>query len=116
MYDHIQRLSFHMPDHDNMQTGELLSRATSDLDAIRRFFADQAIGVGRILLLFSVNFVAIMLLNVQLALMSIIVVPLIALMSLFFFGRISSRYEQVQEQEARVSTTLQENSEPAFAW
>ena len=107
MYDHIQRLSFTY--HDNMQTGELLSRATSDLDAIRRFFADQAIGVGRILLLFSVNFVAIMLLNVQLALMSIIVVPLIALMSLFFFGRISSRYEQVQEQEARVSTTLQEN-------
>ncbi len=107
MYDHIQRLSFTY--HDNMQTGELLSRATSDLDAIRRFFADQAIGVGRILLLFSVNFVAIMLLNVQLALLSIIVVPLIALMSLFFFGRISSRYEQVQEQEARVSTTLQEN-------
>ena len=107
MYDHIQRLSFTY--HDNMQTGELLSRATSDLDAIRRFFADQAIGVGRILLLFTVNFFAIMLLNVQLALISVIVVPLIALMSLFFFGRISTRYEQVQEQEAKVSTTLQEN-------
>ncbi len=107
MYDHIQRLSFTY--HDNMQTGELLSRATSDLDAIRRFFADQAIGVGRIILLFIVNFLAIMLLNVQLALVSIIVVPLIALMSLFFFGRISRLYEHLQEQEARVSTTLQEN-------
>src|SRR3954468_14461749 len=66
MYDHMQRLSFTY--HDNMQTGELLSRATSDLDAIRRFFADQAIGVGRILLLFTINFAAILLLNVQLAL------------------------------------------------
>ncbi len=107
MYDHMQRLSFTY--HDNMQTGELLSRATSDLDAIRRFFADQAIGVGRILLLFTVNFVAILLLNVQLALVSVIVVPFVALMSLFFFGKISKRYERVQEQEARVSTTLQEN-------
>lgn len=107
MYDHIQRLSFTY--HDNMQTGELLSRATSDLDAIRRFFSDQAIGVGRIILLFTINFVAIMLLNVQLALISIIAVPFIALMSFFFFGRISRLYERLQEQEAKVATTLQEN-------
>ncbi|MBA3872575.1 MAG: ABC transporter ATP-binding protein [Anaerolineae bacterium] len=107
MYDHIQRLSFTY--HDNMQTGELLSRATSDLDAIRRFFADQAIGVGRILLLFTVNFIAIMTLNVQLALISVVVVPFIALLSLFFFGRISRLYENLQNQEAKVSTTLQEN-------
>lgn len=107
MYDHIQRLSFTY--HDNMQTGELLSRATSDLDAIRRFFSEQAIGVGRILLLFSINFLAIMLLNTQLALISIIVVPFIALLSFFFFGRISRLYEHLQEQEAKVATTLQEN-------
>ncbi len=107
MYDHIQRLSFTY--HDNMQTGELLSRATSDLDAIRRFFSEQAIGVGRILLLFFINFAAILLLNVQLALISVIVVPAVALLSLFFFGRISRLYERLQEQEAKVSTTLQEN-------
>ncbi|MBI1280755.1 MAG: ATP-binding cassette domain-containing protein [Anaerolineaceae bacterium] len=107
MYDHVQRLSFTY--HDNMQTGELLSRATSDLDAIRRFFADQAIGVGRILLLFTVNFIAIFSLNANLALASIVVVPFIALLSLFFFGRISRLYEKLQDQEAKVSTTLQEN-------
>jgi ATP-binding cassette, subfamily B, bacterial len=33
------------------------------VDALRRFFADQAIGVGRILLLFIVNFVALCCLN-----------------------------------------------------
>ncbi len=46
LYDHIQRLSFTY--HDRMQTGELISRSTSDVDAVRRFFADQAIGLGRI--------------------------------------------------------------------
>src|SRR5512137_2882969 len=39
MFDHIQRLSFTY--HDRMQTGELVQRSTSDVDAVRRFFADQ---------------------------------------------------------------------------
>ncbi len=53
LFDHIQRLSFTY--HDQMQTGELIQRSTSDVDALRRFFADQAIGVGRIVLLFVIN-------------------------------------------------------------
>lgn len=107
MYDHMQRLSFTY--HDNMQTGELLSRSTSDIDAIRRFFSEQAIGVGRIILLFTINFVALLSLNVGLAFISVIVVPVVVLISLFFFGRISRLYERLQEQEAKLSTTLQEN-------
>ena len=107
LYDHIQRLSFTY--HDRTQTGELIQRATSDVDALRRFFADQAIGFGRVLLLFAVNFVALLNLNVQLALVSTAVLPLLAAMSVLFFRRMSKAYESYQEQEATVSTTLQEN-------
>lgn len=107
MFDHIQRLSFRY--HDRMQTGELLTRATSDVDAIRRFFADQAIGVGRILLLFGINFAALFSINATLAWVSIIVVPVIAVISFFFFKRVSERYEAMQDQESKLSTTLQEN-------
>jgi ATP-binding cassette subfamily B protein len=107
MFDHIQRLSFRY--HDRMQTGELLTRATSDVDAIRRFFADQAIGVGRILLLFGINFAALFSINITLAWVSIIVVPVIAVISFFFFKRVSERYEAMQDQESKLSTTLQEN-------
>ncbi|MEE8308069.1 MAG: ABC transporter transmembrane domain-containing protein, partial [Gammaproteobacteria bacterium] len=107
LYNHIQRLSFTY--HDQTKTGELIQRATSDVDAVRRFFADQALGVGRIVLLFTINFVAVLNLNVRLALLSVIVVPLIVVMSVFFFRRISKAYEAFQEQEARLSTTLQEN-------
>ena len=35
LFDHLQRLSFRY--HDRMQTGELLQRSTSDVDALRRF-------------------------------------------------------------------------------
>jgi ATP-binding cassette subfamily B protein len=107
LFDHIQRLSFTY--HDQTPTGELIQRSTSDVDAIRRFFADQAIGVGRIILLFVVNFVALVSLNAQLALLSVLVVPLIVVTSYFFFRRVWQAYEAFQEQDAVLSTTLQEN-------
>ena len=107
LYDHIQRLSFSY--HDTTPTGELIQRSTSDVDAIRRFFAEQAIGFGRISLLFIVNLVALLLLNWQLALLSIIAVPIVVLLSYYFFKRISDAYEEYQQQDAILSTTLQEN-------
>jgi ATP-binding cassette subfamily B protein len=107
LFDHIQRLTFSY--HDQTPTGELIQRSTSDVDAVRRFFADQAIGVGRIVLLFLVNLAALLVLNVQLALLSIIAVPIIVFTSAIFFRRVSQAYERFQEQDAVLSTTLQEN-------
>ncbi|HOS78898.1 MAG TPA: ABC transporter ATP-binding protein [Anaerolineae bacterium] len=107
LYDHIQRLSFTY--HDHARTGELISRATSDVDAVRRFYADQAIGIGRIVALFVINFSMILRLNRTLGLLSIVVMPVVILVSYLFFGRVSKAYEAYQEQEARLSTTLQEN-------
>lgn len=107
LYDHIQHLTFTY--HDKMQTGELIQRSTSDVDALRKFFADQAIGIGRIVILFVINFGMIMTINVQLAFMSIIVVPVIVVTSILFFKQVSKRYEAYQEQDAIVSTNLQEN-------
>lgn len=107
LYDHIQRLSFSY--HDKMQTGELIQRATSDVDAIRRFFSDQAINAGRIVLLFVINFIAILRINAALAGLSVVVIPIVLVISIWFFKRISAAYEAHQEQEAALSTVLQEN-------
>lgn len=107
LFDHIQRLSFTY--HGQTPTGDLIERCTSDVDALRRFFSEQAIGVGRIILLFVINFVAILSLNVTLGLVSVIVIPFILLVSLWFFKKVTAAYEKYQEQEAVLSTTLQEN-------
>jgi len=107
LFDHIQRLEFSY--HNKTSTGELIERCTSDVDALRRFFSEQAIGVGRIILLFSINFAALWHVNNRLALVSIIVVPVIILTSIWFFKRVTKAYEAYQEQEATLSTTLQEN-------
>ena len=107
LFDHIQRLSFSY--HATTPTGDLIERVTSDVDALRRFFSEQAIGMGRIILLFVINFVAILNLNVELALISVVVIPLILVVSLWFFKKVTKAYEDYQAQEAILSTTLQEN-------
>ena len=107
LFDHLQRLPFRY--HDKARTGELVQRSTSDVDAIRRFFSEQAIGIGRIVLLFVVNLAVLISLDPQLALLSVLVLPITIGMSIYFFRKISEAYEAYQEQEATLSTRLQEN-------
>jgi ATP-binding cassette subfamily B protein len=107
LFDHIQRLSFTY--HDHTKTGELIQRATSDVDTLRRFYADQAIGIGRILALFIINFIMVLRMNTRLGLMAVIVMPFVVALSYFFFGKVTKAYEKYQEQEATLSNTLQEN-------
>lgn len=107
LYDHIQHLTFTY--HSKTPTGDLIERSTSDVDAVRRFYSDQAVSVGRIILLFIVNFIALLNLNTKLALISIIVIPVVLLVSIILFKNVSKSYEAYQEQEATLSTRLQEN-------
>jgi ATP-binding cassette subfamily B protein len=107
LFDHIQRLSFSY--HATTPTGDLIERVTSDVDAVRRFFSEQGIGIGRIILLFVINFVAILNLNVKLGLLSVIAIPFMLLVSIWFFKRVTKAFENYQSQEAVLSTTLQEN-------
>ena len=100
LFDPIQNLSFTY--HAKTETGNLVERATSNVYALRRFFSDQAIGIGRIFMLFTINFISLLNLNGTLALISIIVVPFVLTTSLFFFRRVSKAYEAHQEQEARL--------------
>ena len=106
-YDHVQKLPFGTL--DRTPTGDLVERATSDMDAVRRFYSDQAIGFGRVVLQLGVNFAAVVTLNASLALSSVAVMPLVLGVSVIFFRAISRRYEKYQEQESILSTTLQEN-------
>ncbi|MCZ2127198.1 MAG: ABC transporter ATP-binding protein/permease [Anaerolineales bacterium] len=107
LFDHIQRLSFSY--HSQTPTGDLIERVTSDVNSLRRFFSEQAIGIGRIILLFLINWGAILYINVKLGLLSVVSIPLILWVSMTFFKRVTKAYEEYQAQEAILSTTLQEN-------
>jgi ATP-binding cassette subfamily B protein len=59
--------------------------------------------------MFIVNFIAIGMINWKLAWFSIIIVPFSILLSVYFFGRVTKAYELYQEQDAVLSSRLQEN-------
>ncbi len=107
LYDHMQALPFLF--HDNNATGDLLQRATSDVEAVRKLFANTLLGVGRAGLLIVVFMTGMLLLDVRLALWSTVTVPFILAASFRFFPLVKSRYDLAQQQEARLSTRLQEN-------
>jgi len=56
-----------------------------------------------------INLVAIIRLNPKLVWVSIGIIPIILVVSIFFFKRVSKAYEAYQDQEAILSTALQEN-------
>ena len=107
LFDHVQRLPFAY--HDHAKAGELIQRATSDVDTLRRFYADKAIGIGRIVAMVAVNMTMLVRMNGQLGLLSIAIMPVVVVVSFFFFGKVSKAYKRYKEQEAVVSTRLQEN-------
>ena len=106
-YDHVQRLSFSY--HDSIQTGELVQRATSDIDTIRRLYGEQLRGIARILFLFAINFTTAAVLEWRLALLSISVIPVILFVSIYFYRRIHNAYSVYQEKDATLSSMLQES-------
>lgn len=107
IFDHIQKLSFTY--HDQTRTGELIQKSTSDVDTVRRFFNEMISGLTRIFFMFVINLVSIFYLNLKLALLSILVIPLLIAMSVYFFNRIHNAYESYQDQDGKVSAAVQEN-------
>jgi len=107
LYSHVQNLSFSF--HDQAQTGELMSRATADVEALRNFTGRGLLQiVNLVLLLVGVTF-ALLRMNWELALLSLAVLPALAWRTERFSRRIRPMYRRVQDQIARVAGLIQEN-------
>jgi len=107
LYAKIQSLSFSY--HDRAQTGQLLTRATSDVEAVRMFVGMGFIQllsailmmVGSITLLFATDW--------QLAFIILVLVPLTFGIFAFFAGKARPLFMQIQQRLADLNTVLQEN-------
>ena len=75
LFDHIQHLSYTY--HSKTQNGRADPTLHIRCGCDPRFFADQAIAFGRIIFLLLVNFIALLNLNVCLALVSIVIIPIV---------------------------------------
>lgn len=106
-YDKVQRLPFAF--HDQIQTGDLMSRATSDIAETERFVGIGLMDLVATLLLLIGVIVAMFLEDSRLAALGLIPVPLLVVATIRFGGAIRPKFKSIQEQLAVLSTTMQES-------
>ena len=106
-YDKVQRLPFAF--HDQTQTGDLMSRATSDIAETERFVGIGMMDLVATLLLLVGAIVAMFLEDSRLAALALIPVPLLVVATIRFGGAIRPKFKSIQEQLAVLSTTMQES-------
>lgn len=107
MYRHLEALSFSY--YDTAQTGQLLSRATEDVNNIRRFFMfGLRLAAQSLLLLIGVA-VIMFRLNWQLALLALSTTPALLWVTVWFGTSIRPLFLRSQTQFGVAMTTLQEN-------
>ncbi len=108
LYAHIQQLSFSF--HDQAQTGDLLARATSDVEQLRNFTGRGLLMIFNLVLLVVGVTVAIWSMNWILALMALAILPLLYWRAWTYSRTIRPMFRTVQDQIARVATVVQDNA------
>ena len=107
LYAHVQNLPFKY--HVSAQAGDLLQRATNDIDTTRRFISGSMLELVRTVMLFVVGIFVMSRLHVPLTILSLLLSPLIVFTSLFFFKKIQKMFVEVEEADSKVFTLVQEN-------
>ncbi|MEZ5063556.1 MAG: ABC transporter ATP-binding protein [bacterium] len=95
--------------HDRAETGDLVQRASSDVETFRVFLAGQIVEIGRTVLLFLTVLPILVALDAPLALVAVSLFPLIVGFALFFFRRIQRLFLLTDEAEGEMTSVLQEN-------
>lgn len=107
IYEHLQRLSFSY--HDRAQTGQLMARATSDVEVLRMFTGRGFIALLNVVVLVVAVAVVLFVLNWKLALFSLATFPWLFQTVLRFTARFRPLSQQIQQELAVLTTILQEN-------
>ncbi len=106
LYSHLQRLSLRY--HDNKQTGDLISRATTDIDAIQSFVTSGLLSaltnsltlVGMVGVMFYLNW--------RFTLIALSVAPVMFVVVYSFTRRIKKASREVRKKEGEIVSVLQE--------
>ncbi len=107
LYDYLQRLSVSF--FENQQTGEIMSRITNDVNALEDFVT-HSVGflivdllrlVGTAIILFALDW--------QLALLTLLPVPVLAVAMRVFNTRVRPIYRQIRDRLGDINAELQDN-------
>ena len=106
LYSHIQRLSLSF--HDRKRTGDLISRVTSDIDAVQSFISTVLLGI-LVNILTLVGMILVMLyLNWAFTVIALLVAPALFFVVYHYTHRIKRASRLMRRQEGEVVNVLEE--------
>ncbi|MBP8250807.1 MAG: ABC transporter ATP-binding protein [Herpetosiphon sp.] len=106
-YDKLQHLPFAF--HDRNQTGDLMSRATSDISEAERFIGVGLLELISITLLLIGVVIAMLVESVKLTLFALVTLPILIVATIDFGRTIEPMFTKIQEQMGKLSTVMQES-------
>jgi ATP-binding cassette, subfamily B, multidrug efflux pump len=107
LYAKIQKLSFSY--HDKNQTGQLMIRATDDIEKVRLFIGQGLVQLLGAVILLTGTLVILFTTNVKLAFTTLPILPLAMIVFMIFGGLSQPLFAKVQQKLSALNTVLQEN-------
>jgi ATP-binding cassette, subfamily B, multidrug efflux pump len=107
LFAHLQRLPVEY--YQRTRTGEIMSRATNDLSAVRMMLGPGIMYMVNTVTVAVVSIVCMVGISPRLTLFSLLPLPLVSLTVWIFGDRIHRRFEEIQAQFADLSARVQEN-------
>ena len=107
LFRHIQSLSF--ANLDQMQTGQLMTRVSSDVDVVRMFSSAGLSLLLRVLLMIIGSMIMLLLTDWQLSLIMFVVAGISGLFIYYLMQRATRLFTAVQQKLGALNTLVQEN-------
>jgi ATP-binding cassette subfamily B multidrug efflux pump len=107
LFAKIERLGFGY--YDRVETGQLVTRLTSDVEQIRTFAGSGVVQLAAAVVMLLGTTTLLLVIDWQLALVALAVVPVIFLLLLRFVRRIGPLFRGVQQTLGRLNSVLQED-------
>ncbi|MDJ0577762.1 MAG: ABC transporter transmembrane domain-containing protein, partial [Xenococcaceae cyanobacterium MO_234.B1] len=93
----------------NNTSGDLINRATSDLDNVRRLVGFSVLSLVNIIFAYGLTLPFMLRINVRLTLMAIVIYPLMIITVQLFSNNLRDRQKEVQENLSDLSELIQED-------
>jgi ATP-binding cassette, subfamily B, multidrug efflux pump len=107
IFDHL--LTLEPAYFANNTAGDLISRATSDVDNIRRLVGFAVLSLANTLFAYALTLPVMLLLNLRLTVIAITVYPIMLFMVQLFGNRLRHQQMAVQQETSRLSELIQED-------
>jgi len=106
-FAHLEKMPLRY--YHGQRTGDLMSRATNDLSSVRMLIGPAVMYTASALLVVTGAFVMMMRIDKTMALISLVALPIVAIMVKIFGQEIHVRYKSVQDYFGDISARVQEN-------